>query len=119
MTEQEFLEKLVVSPESIDFEETMAVIDRFYEFSPAGFTNGVLHNEPGQNNGSCKLFAFAELHGLNRQQTLACFGRYYRHDVLHHPDLQDHQNIRNFMKTGWDGIHFDAAPMTKKVQKIF
>jgi hypothetical protein len=114
MTEKEFLEKLFVSPGSIDFEETMAVIDRYYEFSPSGFTNGALINEAGQNNGSCKLFAFARLHGLDQQQTLSCFGRYYRQDVLQHPDSQDHQNIRNFMKTGWGGLHFDAAPLNRK-----
>jgi hypothetical protein len=108
------LQHLHVSPESVTFNDTMAVIDSLYDFTPTAFKNGSLLNEPGKNNGSCKLFAFARLHGLSQQQTLHCFGAYYRDEVLKHPDGTDHQNIRNFIKTGWAGIEFDGAPLTAK-----
>ena len=114
MTLPAFLKKLNDAPESIAFTDTMAVIEASYDFTPAAFTNGDLRNEAGQNSGSCKLFAFALLNKLNEQQTLACFGAYYRDDVLKHPDGSDHQNIRNFMKTGWAGVKFDSMPLTAK-----
>ncbi len=109
-----FLKRLNESPESISFNDTMAVIESLYEFTPASFRNGSLLNEAGQNNGSCKLFSFARLQGLSQQQTLSCFGTYYRDDVLRHPEGTDHQNIRNFIRTGWDGIAFDDVALTPK-----
>lgn len=107
----DFLKKLNDNPESISFDDTMAVIAASYEFTPTAFANGQVRNEAGQNSGSCKLFAFASLNGLSQAQTLACFGAYYRDDVLKNPEGTDHQNIRNFMKTGWDGIRFDGTPL--------
>lgn len=106
-----FLQKLNNSPEQVEFEDTMAAIDGSYAFTPTAFKNGNLANEAGQNSGSCKIFAFAQLNGLSPQQTLACFGHYYRNDVLQHPDGADHQNIRNFIQTGRSGIEFDGQPL--------
>jgi hypothetical protein len=103
---QDFLYKLNTSPTSIQFSDTIATIDANYQFIPTRFRNGEQINEAGQNSGSCKLFSFAQLQGLDSAQTLACFGDYYRVDVLQHPNAEDHQNIRNFMKYGWQGIHF-------------
>lgn len=111
MTLDTFLQKLNTRPDSIEFTDTMAVIDALYTFTPTAFRNGSLENAAGQNNGSCKLFAFAKLQGLDQQQTLACFGAYYRKDVLQHPEGSDHGNIRNFMKTGWDGVVYQAQPL--------
>ena len=109
-----FLKKLNDHPESVAFGDTMAVIDASYEFTPAPFTNGDVRNEAGQNAGSCKLFAFALLNHLSEAQTLACFGAYYRDDVLKNPAGTDHQNIRNFMKSGWAGLKFDGMPLRVK-----
>jgi hypothetical protein len=109
-----FLKKLNDTPDSIAFTDTMAVIDAAYEFTPAAFTNGEVRNEAGQNSGSCKLLAFALLNRLTEAQTLACFGAYYREDVLKNPAGTDHQNIRNFMKTGWNGVKFDHMPLQAK-----
>ena len=114
MTLDAFVEKLRSTPDSLSFEDTMAVIESLYEFTPTRFNNGNLVNESDQNNGSCKLFAFAQLQGFTPQQTLACFGRYYRDDVLGHPEGDDHQNIRQFMLTGWDGIQFETTPLKLK-----
>ena len=112
MTIDSFLHRLTDSPDSIGFDDTMALIDRHYRFTPVAFSNGGLLNEAGQNSGSCKLFAFGLLHRLSEQQTLACFGDYYREHVLRHPHGDDHQNIRHFMQTGWTGIRFDRSPLT-------
>lgn len=111
MTLEDFLNTLSKTPDRIDFNDTMSVIDSCYAFTPCAFTNGQQHNTAGQNSGSCKLFAFARLHNLDPQQTLNCFGQYYRQDVLQNPDGLDHQNIRNFMQTGWEGIVFEQTPL--------
>ena len=114
MTLNDFLKKLDDTPENICFNDTLAQIDALYDFTPTAFTNGAVRNEAGQNNGSCKLFSFAKLHGLSPQQTLACFGDYYRKDVLGNPQGADHQNIRNFMKNGWEGIKFEGKALKLK-----
>ena len=113
-TEKTFLQQLSDAPDSIAFADTMAVVDALYDFTPTAFSNGTTRNEAGQNNGSCKLFSFAKLHQLAPQQTLACFGDYYRKDVLGNPDGSDHQNIRNFMKTGWERIVFEGEALRPK-----
>lgn len=109
-----FLQRLNDAPDSVNFSDTIALIDALYDFTPTAFTNGATRNEAGQNNGSCKLFSFAKLQGLSQQQTLACFGDYYRKDVLGNPDGADHQNIRNFMKSGWAGIEFSGTALVPK-----
>ncbi|MEL0658216.1 HopJ type III effector protein [Psychromonas arctica] len=110
----DFLTKLNTQPETIEFADTMAVIEANYTFSETAFTNGQQNNAAGENSGSCKIFSFAQLNGLTEQQTLACFGIYYRNDVLGNPDASDHQNIRQFMINGWSGIRFDSAPLVSK-----
>jgi len=114
MTVEHFLEKLSAQPDNIAFTDTMAVIESHYTFTETAFSNGEQHNAAGENSGSCKLFAFAKLQDLTEAQTLACFGAYYREDVLEHPDAQDHQNIRQFMKNGWSGVQFNTVALTAK-----
>ena len=109
-----FMDKVASSPEKIEFMDTMAVIDTNYHFTETAFVNGGLVNQKGENSGSCKLFAFAQKQGLSEQRTLACFGAYYRDDVLLNPKGEDHQNIRNFIKTGWQGIRFDGNALQVK-----
>lgn len=101
-----FLAKLAENPQSIEFEETISTIEATYDFTPTAFSNGDAKNGAGENNGSCKIFAFAQLNQLDEPSTLACFGRYYRQDVLENPDGSDHANIRNFMKSGWSQVEF-------------
>ncbi len=108
------LEQLEKSPEKIIFKDVIAYIDENYDFTPTKFTNGNTINEANQNNGSCKVFSFAQLKNLSKEQTLWLFGEFYREDVLKNPDGTDHQNIRNFMKFGWDGISFDGEALKKK-----
>lgn len=92
----------------------MTVIDKHYDFTPTSFNNGEVINGVGTNEGSCKIFAFAQLNNLSETETLALFGRYYRDDVLGHPAAEDHANIRNFILDGWLGIHFEHAPLVEK-----
>ena len=108
------LQQLQTDPQAIAFSDTMAVIDAAYNFSETAFNNGDTHNDAGQNNGSCKLFAFAHLHNLSQSSTLALFGDYYRQDVLLHPKATDHGNIRNFIQNGWPGIKFYGEALTLK-----
>ncbi|EIT68556.1 MULTISPECIES: HopJ type III effector protein [Hydrocarboniphaga] len=107
----DFLQRLRATPERIEFADTIAAIESAYHYAPTAFRNGELHNAAGQNGGSCKIFAFARLQGLSQAETLACFGRYYRDDVLQHPDAVDHQNIRNFMHSGWSGVAFEGEAL--------
>jgi hypothetical protein len=98
----------------VDFNKVVQVIDKEYVFTPSRFTNGHAVNEAGSNNGSCKILAFARLHGLDEQATLNAFGDYYTQDVLQHPEKEDHQNIRQFMHFGWDAVAFDSEPLQAK-----
>ena len=114
MTIAPFLEKLKRTPNTITFSETISVIEENYDFIPTAFENGTQHNTAGENSGSCKLFAFAQLQSLSQAETLACFGVYYFEEVLGNPEGTNHQNIRNFMKTGWSGIQFEGPALALK-----
>ena len=109
-----FLEKLKQTPTDIAFAETIATIEENYTFTPTAFQNGEQHNAAGENSGSCKLFAFALLQKLSVPETLACFGAYYFEETLADPNGSNHQNIRNFMKTGWEGITFEGEALLLK-----
>ncbi|WP_374088541.1 HopJ type III effector protein [Methylomicrobium lacus] len=117
MSLSQFLEKIKTNV-PVDFQETIAVITEHYDYRPAEFRNGLgedcLVNSAGVNEGSCKIFAFALLHDLDKQQTLNLFGDFYRVDVLGDPDGKSHQNIRNFIKYGWEGIEFEEMPLEQK-----
>ena len=108
------LNKLKTAPKEIDFKEVIAFIDEQYDFTPTKFTNGNVTNEANENNGSCKVFSFAKLNELSKEETLALFGAFYREDVLNNPNGNDHQNIRNFMESGWNGILFEGEVLNKK-----
>ena len=114
MTIKEFLEKLNTSADTIDFADTIDVVESNYMFVETAFENGTLKNNAGENSGSCKLFAFAKIQNLSKDQTLQCFGNYYRNDVLNDPTGSGHQNIRNFMKTAWEGVIFEGEALRKK-----
>lgn len=114
MSIADFLEKLKQDPKNIAFSETIDTIEANYDFTPTAFQNGNTHNAAGTNSGSCKLFAFAQIQQLTKEETLACFGSYYFDEVLGDPEGTNHQNIRNFMVTGWDGIQFEGMALDLK-----
>ena len=109
-----FLNRLRDDPKSVEFPDVIALINRLYDFIPTGFRNDEVASEAGQNVGSCKVFAFAQLHELSEEDTLALFGAYYRADVLRTPEGNSHPNIRQFMLTGFAGIEFDDFPLRAK-----
>ena len=117
MSLEKFLEKISQGV-AVSFDETMSIIAENYHYQPTEFSNGlrddILTNLAGSNEGSCKIFVFAKLHQLDPQQTLSLFGDYYRLDVLANPHGTGHQNIRNFMKYGWQGIHFKGEVLAPK-----
>ena len=107
-------EQLEKAPHEIQFKDVIAFIDAHYDFTPTRFTNGNTVNEADQNNGSCKVFSFAKLNALSKDETLALFGDFYRTDVLQNPEGDDHQNIRNFIEFGWDGISFEGEALKRR-----
>lgn len=107
-------EQLEKSAQEIQFKDVISFIDEYYDFTPTKFTNGNTVNEANQNNGSCKIFSFAKLNDLSKEETLNLFGEFYREDVLKNPEGKDHQNIRNFMESGWEGISFEGNALSRK-----
>lgn len=114
MTLEAFLEKLGENPSSIEFDDTLEMISCYYDYTPTAFRNGEQENQAGENEGSCKILAFGQLHDLTVEQTLHCFGHHYRDDVLARPDAESHQNIRQFMQHGWEGVVFTGKALTRK-----
>ena len=109
----EFITSFDDRADDLRFEETMALIDAHFDFTPSAFKNGDQLNDAGQNSGSCKVFAFGQIQQLTPQQTLTLFGQHYR-DVVATPQGDDHQNIRQFMQHGWDGILFSQLALKQK-----
>ena len=113
MTIQEFKTKIKQNPSTPVFTDTMQVIEDNYNFTQTSFTNGEIKNKAGENSGSCKLFAFAIHQKLTKEEALRCFGEHYR-SVLEDSNGTSHQNIRSFMKTGFDGLAFDNDALRLK-----
>ena len=114
MTLDTFLTIIIELPNSIEFTDTMTVIESYYHFTQTQFNNVNSINFAGENNGSCKIFAFGQLNNLSEIQTLSCFGAYYHEHVLKNPNGVDHQNIRNFMISGWQGIRYSGSALLEK-----
>lgn len=95
------------------FADVIAFIEARYTHTPTAFLNGQQHNAATENQGSAKVFSFAQLNDLDQQQTLSLFAEHYA-SVLATPEATDHQNIRQFMQHGWDGIRFEGNALTAK-----
>jgi hypothetical protein len=98
---------------SIAFKDVIAFIESHYLHQPTAFKNGDAFNEATQNQGSAKVFSFAKINGLGKEDTLQLFAEHYQ-AVLSTPDGTDHQNIRQFMRHGWEGIAFEGEALTAK-----
>jgi len=105
------LEKLKAN--EISFKEVIEFIETYYQHQPTAFKNGEAYNEATQNQGSAKVFSFAQQNQLSKEDTLHLFAEHYQ-AVLNTPDATDHQNIRQFMQHGWDGIRFEGQALTAK-----
>lgn len=99
----------IESPEH-QFADTLAFVERWYDFSPTAFRNGSVENSADQNQGSAKVFALSELLKLSSAQTLACFGEHYR-DVLATPEVDNHHNLRRVLREGNGNISFERFPL--------
>jgi hypothetical protein len=97
----------------INFTAVLEFIEKDYQHQPTAFKNGVVYNEATQNQGSAKVFAFAQLHQLSAADTLNLFAEHYQ-SVLADPEGTNHQNIRQFMVHGWSGIKFEGQALLKK-----
>lgn len=95
------------------FADVIAHIDSLYQHEPTAFKNGQQKNAATENQGSAKVFSFAKLQGLDQNQTLALFAEHYA-TVLATPNATDHQNIRQFMIHGWNGIEFEGSALIEK-----
>lgn len=117
MSLSDFLQR-IKNNEKISFDQTITIITENYTYTATEFSNGLaaakLINTAGSNEGSCKIFSFAQINQLNQQQTLNLFGDFYRKDVLEDPSGDGHQNIRNFIQFGWEGIDFSAPALATK-----
>lgn len=112
MTKEHFIEGLKNQTNS--FQQTMDFIEANFDFTPVAFTVGEQVNELGTNQGSAKIFSLGKALSLKEEEVLQCFGDFYRKDVLEHPEAEDHQNIRNFIKFGWSGVSIDANALVPK-----
>jgi hypothetical protein len=108
---QELLTQLAAG--EAKFSDVIAFIEARYAHTPTAFKNGVQQNAANENQGSAKVFSFAQLQGLNQTETLSLFAEHYA-SVLATPEATDHQNIRQFMQHGWDGITFEGQALSKK-----
>ncbi|GAX16173.1 hypothetical protein FisN_3Hh346 [Fistulifera solaris] len=103
-----------MNADDLKFEDVIAMIDTYYESQILEFKNGDMVNKPGENEGSAKVLSYAALSGLDKETTLKLWGQYYR-EVLADPKGDSHQNIRNFMKYGWEGVPFEnGIALTRK-----
>lgn len=96
-----------------DFGDTLALIDRYFEYQPTAFRNGPLYNGAGENAGSCRVFSLAQYCNLSEADALKLFAEHY-HQVLDDPAGDSHGNIRQFMGTGWSGIRFEGQALRKR-----
>jgi hypothetical protein len=99
--------------DSLSFKEVIGFIETYYDHQPTAFKNGQVYNEATQNQGSAKVFSFAQLNKLDKADTLYLFAEHYQ-SVLKNPDGTDHQNIRQFMIHGWAGIAFESVALRAK-----
>ena len=98
---------------SAKFADVIAFIEARYQHTPTAFQNGAQFNAATENQGSAKVFSFAQLEGLNQADTLSLFAEHYA-SVLATPEGTDHQNIRQFMQNGWDGVKFEGQALSVK-----
>ena len=98
---------------SAKFADVIAFIEARYQHTPTAFQNGAQFNAATENQGSAKVVSFAQLEGLNQADTLSLFAEHYA-SVLATPEGTDHQNIRQFMQNGWDGVKFEGQALSVK-----
>ncbi len=105
------LEKLM--NDEANFADVIAFIEDNYTYTASAFTNGNQENAADQNQGSAKVLAYAKLNNLSQEDTLKLFAEHYN-AVIETPNGTDHNNIRQFMEDGWNGVTFENDVLTAK-----
>lgn len=108
---QEILNQLAEG--SAVFNDVITFIESKYSHTPTAFKNGAQENAADQNQGSAKVLAFGQIENLSVEDTLRLFAEHYQ-SVLDTPEGTDHQNIRQFMANGWEGVSFEGEVLTAK-----
>jgi len=73
-------------------------------------------NKAGENEGACRVLAFAKLHGLSKKEAVALFAQHAA-DVAADPGGTSHRNIRGLMAGGMTSLRFEpfaAQPLKPK-----
>ena len=108
----------VKNGQKVKFAETMAYVQENYHYRQVTFSNGLgkrkLVNQPGENEGSLRIFSLGKLLNLSQKETLALFGELYWRDVIENPDGDDHVNIRNFIEFGWEEVSLSENALTPR-----
>lgn len=99
--------------QKLPFKEIIAYIDDNFNYTVSSFKNGALTNAENENQGSAKIFSFAKLNNLSVEDTLKLFAEHYQ-AVLDDKEGSSHQNIRNFMEFGWEGVEFKKEVLQPK-----
>ena len=97
----------------IKFSDVLQFIEAHYTHTPAAFKNGEQLNAATENQGSAKVLRFAQLNKLSETDTLRLFAEHYD-DVVATPNAVNHQNIRQFMQSGWEGVRFESEALNEK-----
>ncbi len=97
----------------LQFKDILTHIEEHYVYTASAFRNGDQYNAANENQGSAKVLSFAKLHHLSEGDTLKLFAEHYE-AVRHTPEGTDHQNIRQFIKNGWEGLQFDQQVLREK-----
>lgn len=94
------------------FADTLAFIEQWYHYQPSAFSFDGLASTLEQNQGSCKIFALAQLLNLSQQQTLQCFGEHYRN--LNSATAPLHANLNKLAKQPLSNLEFSQFPLIPK-----
>ncbi|MBA5792573.1 HopJ type III effector protein [Flavobacterium sp. xlx-214] len=103
----------IKSLHQLPFKEILNFIEEKYQYTPSAFKNGDLINGEDENQGSAKVLYFAQMNTISKEDTLLLFAEHYQ-AVLEDVNGSSHQNIRNFMQYGWEGVAFENIVLLKK-----
>lgn len=95
------------------FNDVISYIENLFTHQPTAFKNGMLFNDESQNQGSAKVLMFGKINELTQPETLSLFCEHFD-AVLNEPDGSNHQNIRQFMAHGWEGVEFKGRVLILK-----
>ena len=99
---------------ALTFQNVLDAINANYDFYPTAF--GVTKEAPnpaGQNEGACRVLAFAKDQNLDKETALKLFAEHYQ-NVLDDPAGDNHQNIRLLMRHGLGEAWFDETALARK-----